>query len=251
MRRMDTNITRPPSVRIAFRTLGRTLRHCYENLFTVGIAGVLWLLCTVPVLFIVLFLVLALPITGFGFFLLLLGSLLVGIGPPSAALHRIVQPMSEERASSWRVFWQYFRADARWSLSLVGTLLLVLLVAELNRSFYSQSLNTNLYLLTGFFLVIILVWLAMMLYAIPMALRQTEPSLRITLRNTAILTLANLPGAAVSVVLLFVTSLILAAIPPLFLLLPGWIALWSEENVRLLLVASGHIPPDEFADRER
>jgi uncharacterized membrane protein YesL len=247
---MKPEITRPPSVRIAFRTFGRTLRHGYDNLFTLGIASVLWLLCTAPIIFIVLFLVLALPVTGFGFFLLLLGGLIVGIGPPSAALHRIVQPMTEERASSWRVFWQHLRADARWSLRLVGTLLLVLVLAEMNRSFYSQSPNNNLYLLSGFFLVIVLVWLAIMLYALPMALRQVEHSMRTTLRNAFILTLANLPGAAVSLVLLFMSSLILVVIPPLFLLLPGWIALWSEENVRLLLVSSGHIAPDEFADRQ-
>ena len=82
----------------------------------------------------------------------------------------------------------------------------------------------------------------------PLALRQKSPNLRITLRNTFIIVLANLPGVIVSIILLFITSLIFL-LPPLFLLLPGWIALWSEENVRLLLVSAGIIPTDEIADR--
>ena len=105
--------------------------------------------------------------------------------------------------------------------------------------------------MSGFVLVVVIIWWGIMLFAMPLALRQSEQSLRITLRNAAVVVLANLPGVIVSQVLLFLSSLLLLIIPPLFLLLPGWVALWSEENVRLLLVASGQIPPDEFADSPR
>jgi hypothetical protein len=53
----------------------------------------------------------------------------------------------------------------------------------------------------------------------------------------------------VSLVLLVLVSGLLLVIPPLFLLLPGVIALWGEENARLFLVGSGHIAKDEIADR--
>ena len=247
--KMSREIIRPPSVQIAFRTLGRTLRHGYDNLFALGISSVFWLLCTVP-----FFLIMALVIflVGFGStFVLLIGVLLVGVGPPSAALHRITQRMSEERASAWNMFWTHARADFAWSARLSWTLLALLLLWLANYSFYARSSNSTLQLISGFFLVTIFVWLGIMMYALPMALRQNEQSLRSTLRNTVIIGLGNLPGLIISLILLLITSAIFIILPPLFLLVPGWVALWAEENVRLLLVASGHIPPDEIADRPR
>jgi uncharacterized membrane protein YesL len=158
--------------------------------------------------------------------------------------------MTEARASPSRRFWEHFRADWGWSSALVWTLILGLVVWEANRRFYINSGNSILSLFSGFFLVVIMLWFGVMLFAMPLALRQTDRRLRTTLRNAVVVVLANLPGVVVSLVLLFISCLVLL-IPPLFLLIPGWIALWGEENVRLLLVAAGHIPPDEFADRPR
>ncbi len=173
---------------------------------------------------------------------------IIPMSPATLGLHRVVQPMTEERASAVNRFWSHFRADWLWSTRLILALVLGLVIWEGNRRFYEQS-GGNLLLLSGFFLVLDLVWFGIMLYAIPLALRQTDQRVRTTLRNAVILTLANLPGMFVSLVLLLL-SCILLLIPPLFILIPGWIALWSEENVRLLLVAGGHIPADEIADRD-
>jgi uncharacterized membrane protein YesL len=221
---MQKEINRPPSIRIAFRTFGRTLRHGYENLGSLGVCSVLWLVLAI---------------------------LVVPWGPATAALHRVTQRMTEDRASPAHRFWEHFRADWGWSSALVWTLILGLVVWEGNRRFYINSGNSTLLLFSGFFFVIILLWFGVMLFAMPLALRQTDRRLRTTLRNTVIVVLANLPGVVVSLVLLFVSCLVLFIIPPLFLLIPGWIALWGEENVRLLLVAAGHLPPDEIADRPR
>jgi uncharacterized membrane protein YesL len=249
MKKMSKEFTRPPSVQIAFRTLGRTLRHAYDNLFSIGIASVFWMLCTVP-----FFPIIALAsffLGDGGTIVLFIGVLLVGLGPPSAALHRIVQRMTEERASSWNTFWGHLRADFGWSLRLSLTLLFVLVLMLINNSFYAATPNSPLQLISGFFMIATFLWLGVMMYALPMALRQNEQSLRSTLRNAIVVALANLPGLIVSLVLLLITTTILIVLPPLFLLVPGWVALWSEENVRMLLVASGHLQPDEIADRPR
>jgi uncharacterized membrane protein YesL len=246
---MSREITRPPSIRIAFRTLGRTLRHAYENLFPLGISSIFWLICTVPFVPVI---ALAVFLVGYGSTLVLfIGVLVVGIGPPSAALHRRTQPMTEERSVPWNTFWADIRADFGWSLRLSLVLLLVLLLWLANTSFYGASPNPTLQLFSGFFMIATIIWLGIMMYALPMALRQTDKSLRATLRNATVVALANLPGLLVSMVLLLLTTAILIVLPPLFLMVPGWVALWTEENVRLLLVASGHIPPDEIADRPR
>ena len=221
---MQNTITRPPSVRIAFRTFGRTLRHSYDNLGSLGISSLLWI----------------------G-----LALLVIPLGPATAALHRVTQRMTEERASPWSRFWEHFRADWRWSSALFWTLALGMVLVEANRRFYSASSSGVFLVISGFFLVITLIWIGVIFFAFPLALRQTDHRLRTTLRNAAIIGIANLPGLLVSLVLLLVTTLILFIIPPLFLLIPGWISLWAEENVRLLLVASGHIPADEIADRPR
>src|SRR3712207_1154527 len=53
----------------------------------------------------------------------------------------------------------------------------------------------------------IILWSSMLLYAGPMALRQTEQRLVMTLRSTALMVIANLPGMVVSLVPLFLCRL--------------------------------------------
>ncbi|HSH78405.1 MAG TPA: DUF624 domain-containing protein [Herpetosiphonaceae bacterium] len=246
---MQKSATRPPSVRIAFRTFWRTLRHGYDNLGTLGISSIFWWLCAIPA---APFVYVAFDSTNIVSALVLFVALLiVPLGPASAALSRIVKPMTEERASSFHPFWQHLRSDWRWSTELMWTLLLGLVLWEANRRFYAASTNAVIMLLSGFFLVVVLLWVGVMVFAMPMALRQTEQRLRTTMRNVAVVVLANIPGVLVSLLLLFLSTLLLLFLPPLFLLIPGWIALWAAENVRLLLVAAGHLEPDEIADRPR
>lgn len=216
--------SRVPSVRIAFQTLGRTLRHGYDNLWTLAMASLLWYAGAL---------------------------LIVPLGLVTAALHRVTRPMSEERATHWRAFFTEIRADFRWGSMLLWPLVIVLVVLQANISFYSAASTQALQLLAFAFGSLLFVWLGIMLYAFPMALRQEEQRLRLTLRNTAIMVLAHVPGVLLSMLLLLILCVLLAVIPPLFILIPGVVALWGEENVRLLLVASGHIAPDEIADRPR
>lgn len=244
----QNTVTRVPSVRIAFRTFWRTLRHGYDNLATLGISSIFWWLFALPVLpFILVFD----PTNLVSAIVLFVVLLIVPLGPATAALQRIVRPMTEERATSFRPFWQHLRADWRWSTVLMWALLLGLVLWLVNLSFYSASTSGGMALVSGLFLVLLLLWVGVMLFAIPIALRQTEQRLRTTLRNAIVVVLANVPGVMVSLVLLFFSTLLLLLLPPLFLIVPGWIALWGAENVRLLLVASGQLEPDEIADRPR
>jgi len=245
---MQNSVSRVPSVRIAFRTFWRTLRHGYENLGTLGIASIFWWLCAAPLL---PFLLAFDPRNLFSAVVLFVVLLIVPLGPATAALQRIVKPMTEERSSSFRPFWQHLRSDWRWSTLLMWVLLLGLVLWLVNLSFYSASTSPGMAIVSGIFLVLVLLWIGVMLFAIPIALRQTEQRLPITLRNSLVVVLANIPGVLVTLILLFFSSLLLFILPPLFLVVPGWIALWGAENVRLLLVASGQIEPDEFADAPR
>jgi uncharacterized membrane protein YesL len=224
----DTNTTpapqRAPSVQIALRTLGRTLRHGYEHLGTLAIASVFWYLS----------LLLILP-----------------IGVTTAALHRVTRPMTEERSSDWREFWAHVRTDVGWSSGLMALLVFGFILLPTNIRFYNSAPATPLRMLAIVFSVLLLVWTCMALYAFPIALRQEEQRVWRTIRNAIVMTLANLPGALVSVVLLALVVVLLLLIPPLFLLIPGVVALWGQENARLLLVASGYVAPDPFADRRR
>lgn len=215
---------RVPAIRIAFRTFRRALRHGYDNLFNLFMLSVLWYL----------------------------GALLIlPLGPVTAAVHRVVLPMAEERATSWRRFFDHLRADLRWSWLLTLALLGGLLVFGSNVRFYALSAPGTLRWLAIPFGTVVFLWLAIALFAFPLALRQREQRLGITLRNAALLVMANAPGVLVSMLLLGAILLLGLVLPPLFLIIPGVIALWGQENVRLLLVAAGTIAKDEFADREK
>ena len=86
---------RAPSVSIAVRTLGRTLRHGYENLFPLLAVSALWYVGAV---------------------------LILPLGGVTAALHRVVRPMSEERVEDWRMFFRYTRDYIGWGSKLIWVL---------------------------------------------------------------------------------------------------------------------------------
>lgn len=242
-----TTRQRAPSVVIAFRTLARTLRHGYDNLGTLGLGGLFWLLSAALCLPLSVLLVLLVEsIVGQRHYELLL----LPLGPPTAALHRLVQPMTEERSASWRSFFTHLRADLRWSSKLQATLVLGLLMIQINIGFYGAATSSTLRFIAILFLTVLIVWLGIALYAFPLALRQEDQGLRATLRNALVMVLANAPGLLISLVLLALLSVMLLILPPLFVLVPAVMALWGQENARLLLVASGYIAKDEIADRE-
>lgn len=242
-----TTRQRAPSVVIAFRTLARTLRHGYENLGTLGIGGLLWLLSFMLCLPLTILLVLlAESIIGQRHYELLL----LPLGPPTAALHRLAQPMTEERSANWRSFFTYLRADLLWSSKLQATLVLGLLMIQINIGFYGASASSALQFIAILFVTVLIIWLGIALYAFPLALRQEEQGLRATLRNALVMVLANAPGLLISLTLLALLAATLLILPPLFVLVPAVMALWGQENARLLLVASGYIAKDEIADRD-
>ncbi len=213
---------RAPSVRIAFQTLGRTLRHAYENIGTIIIVSVLWYI----------------------------GALLIlPIGVVTAAVYRVTKPMTEERAANWRDFFMHLRNDVRWSSEHVGVLVFGFSLILINLRFYAAAPWPALQMVAAVFLVLLVIWSSIALYAFPLALRQQEQRLGTTLRNAFVMTMANAPGALVSLILLLLVAGLLLLVPPLFVLLPGIIALWGQENARLLLVVPGFLPQDEFADR--
>lgn len=215
---------RAPSLSIAFRTLGRTIRHGYENLFPLLAVSVLWYVGAV---------------------------LILPLGGVTAALHRVTRPMTEERVEDWRLFFRYTREYIVWGSKLVWVFVIGWVLIWANLTFYNASPSTALRFVGYLFGTLAIIWTGMGLFAFPLAVRQQEQRLRVTLRNALVMVMANAPGVLVSMVLLLVLLIVLILVPPLFLLVPGVVALWGEENVRMLLVATGHVEPDAFADGPR
>lgn len=209
---------------IAFRTLVRTLRHGYDNLFTLLLVSVFWYAAAI---------------------------LILPIGVATAGLHRVVQPMTEERSADWRNFYRHVRADLRWSSLLALIMILGFVLIQINIRFYGASESSVLQFLSILFGTFLIIWSGMALFAFPLALRQEEQQVRTTLRNAVIMVLSNAPGVLISLILLVILAIVLVLVPPLFAIVPGVIALWGAENTRMLLVGSGYIPKDEIADRER
>lgn len=218
------NYRRAPSVAIAFRTLVRTLRHGYDNLFTLLLVSLLWYAAAI---------------------------LILPIGVATAGLHRVTQPMTEERSSSWRTFFSHLRADLRWSSLLALVLVGGFVLLQINIRFYGTMDSAVTQIMAIFFGTMLITWSGVALFGFPLALRQEEQRLWTTLRNGLIMVVANAPGVLISLILLLIVLVVLIVLPPLFAILPGVIALWGGENVRMLLVESGYLARDEIADRER
>lgn len=214
----------PPrsSISVAFETLPRTLRHGYDNIVPLAIMGMIWWLGAV---------------------------LILPLGVVTAGLHRVTQRMSEERVVDWRDMLKGWRGDLGWASRLVVALVSGFFALSYVTLFYGIQPNGIVRYLSLTFLLFTFLWVGVMLVSFAMALRQEIPTLRRTLRNSIIMVFANGPSLVISLGFVIVTSIVLFVLPPLAILIPSWIALWSEEYVRLLLVRAGYLPPDEIADR--
>lgn len=219
-----TPVRRAPSVAIAFRTLVRTLRHGYDNLFTLLLISVFWYAAAIFIL---------------------------PIGVATAGLHRVVKPMTEERSADWRHFYRHMRPDLRWSSLLALIIILGFILIQINIRFYGAAESSVLQFISILFGTFLIIWSGMALFVFPLALRQEQQQVRTTLRNAVIMVLANAPGVLISLILLIILVVVLVLVPPLFAIVPGVVALWGAENARMLLVGSGYIAKDEIADRER
>lgn len=199
----------------AFRIMGRTLKSAYEELFLIVTLSLLWWV----------------------------GALLVVTGPmATAGLHNVANRIANYKRVDSSYFWQGARQQVGRGVVLYLLALLAPPLIWFSVTFYfSQEGWLALFgVLMAWFLLTILMAGQ---YWFPLFWQQTEPGLKLTIRNSFVLAIRH-PLYTLLMLLfqLLLTGISVALVLPLILLLPGVIAL-SQNHAMVGLLQDMDLAP--------
>jgi uncharacterized membrane protein YesL len=207
-----------------FRAMWAAFRDVYDEMMLLIICNLLWVLIAGPLLAI------ALAFFSSGVWL---GAIIFGmvasvpLGLASAGLASVCYRITEGLASSWRDFFAGMRRHARMAMLASAIWMAVLIVIVVDIAFYSALSNTVGAVMTIFWLYLLVIWFAVLIYLFPLLILQDRPSLRTLGRNVLVLTLGRpvftLFTLAIMAVIVTVT-LIVPLLPVIitFALLAQW-----------------------------
>jgi uncharacterized membrane protein YesL len=231
----------------AFRAIWLGILDAYNELFPIVGMNLCWLLLNIPQTFVGLFVIqvatssMAIPdesrqSVALVFSVILALLLVLGPNPASSGLHLWANRLVNEERVEFSLFWEGLRTYLRqalvlWLIAGVGTILLVA-----NALFYLNSELLPLKIFGIVWLYAIVLWLAMMLYAMPLLIEQEDKRVRLVLRNAFFLTMAHIIPTVILLLVLAVLVVISVAITLLVAMLTaGVVALVMARALQLML----------------
>ena len=214
-----------------FRTLWKSLKDLFEDLFVLALVNILWILINAP-----------LAVAGFfalnnstALYIVMLLSVLT-LGPTNAGLYAIAERVTDGRTSSWRDFFAGMRANPVLSWKVYGLWMFGLVVILVNLQFYSMNGTTVGSILYVLFLYFTVVWFGFLMYIGPLMQLQTDKRIRTIARNAALMTFGRPLFTLVTLALMAAIAVASILLPILFLLATGsFLAIWSFRAVLTLI----------------
>ena len=207
-----------------FRALWTALRDVYDELMLLIICNLLWVLIAGPLLS----LAFAILVAGFWLTAIIVAMVAsVPLGLASVGLSSVSYRITEGLASSWRDFFAGLRRHARMGMAVEALWMAGLLVIVVDIYFYSGLGNTVGSVMSIFWLYLLVIWFAVLIYLFPIVILQNQPRLRTLGRNLLVLALGRPIFTLVTLVLMtgIVTLTLIVPIVPLiitFSLLAQW-----------------------------
>lgn len=166
---------------------------------------------------------------------------LVAFPPALAGLWNAANVAAKGRVASWadyveglrRYFWK------AWGLALLNVL--VALIVSTNVRFYTPGVTpfeispTLSTWIGGAFVALACLWLIFQMYPMAMLLEQEDQRLRVALRNSAVLFIANLGFTIVLALVLLLVAVISTLLPVLWIVAPAVFAVVCNKAVLHLL----------------
>ena len=213
------------------RTLWKSLKDLFEDLFILALVNILWILINALPAVAVFF---ALSNSGALYVVMLLSVLT--LGPSNAGLYAVAERVTDGRTTSWRDFFAGMRAYPVLSWKVYGLWMLGLIVILVNLQFYSQNDSTIAAFLRILFLYFTVVWFGFLMYLGPLMQLQTDKRLRTIARNTALMTFGRPLFTLVTLALMAVITVASIWLPILLLLATAsFLAIWSFRAVLTLI----------------
>ena len=206
-----------------FRTLWKSLKDLFEDMFVLALVNLLWLLINAPAAVIVFF---ALS-NSFVLYAAMMLSVLT-LGPSTAGLYAVAERVTDGRTSSWRDFIAGMRAHAVPSWKIYSLWMFGLIIILVNLQFYSLNGTTIASFLYVLFLYFTVVWFGFLMYIGPLMLLQTDKRIRTIARNAALMTFGRPLFTLVTIALMAIIVVTSIWLPILLLLAAAaFIAIWS------------------------
>ena len=214
-----------------FRTLWKSLKDLFEDLFILALVNILWILINAP-LAVVIFFALS---NATALYIAMLLSVLT-LGPTNAGLYAVAERVTDGRTSSWRDFFAGMRANPVLSWKVYGLWMLGLIVILVNLQFYSLNGTTIASFLYVLFLYFTIVWFGFLMYIGPLMQLQTDKRIRTIARNAALMTFGRPLFTLVTLALMAIITFASIWLPILFLLATAsFLAVWSLRAVLTLI----------------
>jgi len=215
-----------------FRTLWKSLKDLFEDLFILALVNILWILINAPLAVAAFFaFISSSPLL----YVVLLLSVLT-LGPTNAGLYAVAERVTDGRTSSWRDFFAGMRANAVLSWKIYGLWMLGLVIILVNLQFYTLNGTTIASFLYVLFLYFIVVWFGLLMYIGPLMQLQTDKRIRTITRNAALMTFGRPLFTLVTLALMVAITVGSIFLPILFLLATGsFLAIWSFRAVLTLI----------------
>lgn len=189
---------------IAFRTFWQACINIFEDLFTVLLANVMWVIIALPVPYLaVTFLSNETTVPG-GVLMLVLAPFALAFAGGGVAY--VSRNIIDGKAVGWRDIWHGMTFQYKRQLSLYMIWSAVLYTCGFNMWFYGSSTG-NMQFLTFLFFDLALFWLMYLAFLMPLSMRFPQQSIRLLMRNAAGL-MFTIPGSMI--IMLLITTLLLA-----------------------------------------
>lgn len=141
--------------------------------------------------------------------------------PGGLALGELARVTAAQEAPRLGAFWQTLGRTWRLALVLFLVSVLGIVVLSVNLYFYLAQVRGWPRLLTIVWLYLLLFWLGMQLYLVPLSLRLSPPRIVDLYRRAALLTLGHAPYTLVLTAIIGLVGLLSVAFFPLYPLLGG------------------------------
>jgi uncharacterized membrane protein YesL len=214
-----------------FRTLWKSLKDLFEDLFILALVNILWILINTPLAVVAFF---ALSNSSVLYIVMLLSVLT--LGPTNAGLYAVAERVTDGRTSSWRDFIAGMRAHPALSWKLYGLWMLGLIILLVNLQFYNLNGTTIASFLYVLFLYFTVVWFGFLIYIGPLMQLQTDKRIRTIARNAALMTFGRPLFTLVTLALMALIVFASIWLPILLLLATvSFLAIWSFRAVLTLI----------------
>jgi len=172
----------------------------------------------------------------------LLAVLVITLPPALAGLWNVANRVAQGKAIGWSDYFEGFRRYfwKAWGLALLN--ILVITIAITNLRFYTPGnapfeIHPTLSLwIRALWMAVAFLWLTLQMYPLALLLEQEDQRLRVALRNTVVIFIANPGFTLVLAALLLIVAVISTLLSPLwFFLTPALLAVVCNKAVQHLL----------------